>query len=55
MAIGVEFVIIWLHVDDGVVMASSEGMMQRFRAGMEKELKIKWKSQQDPHTGKTYH
>ncbi|KAI7934105.1 hypothetical protein MJO29_016536 [Puccinia striiformis f. sp. tritici] len=39
---GGEFVIIWLHVDDGFVVGSSKGLLKSLREAMEKELKIKW-------------
>ncbi|KAH9455843.1 hypothetical protein Pst134EB_033422 [Puccinia striiformis f. sp. tritici] len=39
---GGEFVIIWLHVDDGFVVGSSKELLRSLREAMEKELKIKW-------------
>ncbi|KAI7946803.1 hypothetical protein MJO29_011330 [Puccinia striiformis f. sp. tritici] len=39
---GKEFVIIWLHVDDGFVVGSSRELLNGLREAMEKELKIKW-------------
>ncbi|KAI7953425.1 hypothetical protein MJO28_005972 [Puccinia striiformis f. sp. tritici] len=37
-----EFVIIWLHVDDGFVVGSSKELLKSLREAMEKEFKIKW-------------
>ncbi|POW09865.1 hypothetical protein PSTT_06471 [Puccinia striiformis] len=37
-----DFVIIWLHVDDGFVVASSKEVMEGLKKAMENELKIKW-------------
>ncbi|POW08205.1 hypothetical protein PSTT_07720 [Puccinia striiformis] len=39
---GKEFVIIWLHVDDGFVVGSSNELLNELRKAMENELKIKW-------------
>ncbi|KAI7962344.1 hypothetical protein MJO28_000438 [Puccinia striiformis f. sp. tritici] len=39
---GVEFVIIWLHVDDGFVIGSGKELLMSLKEAMEKELKIKW-------------
>ncbi|KAI7953614.1 hypothetical protein MJO28_006161 [Puccinia striiformis f. sp. tritici] len=39
---GADFVIIWLHVDDGFVVGSNRELLTSLREAMEKELKIKW-------------
>ena len=39
---GDEFVIIWLHVDDGFALASTPDLLHHLRQEMEKTMKIKW-------------
>ncbi|KAI7944156.1 hypothetical protein MJO28_011684 [Puccinia striiformis f. sp. tritici] len=36
------FVMIWLHVDNGFAMASSQDLLDELRRGMEAQLEIKW-------------
>jgi hypothetical protein len=37
-----EFVIIWLHVDDGFAMASSNAILKELHSAMAKEMEVKW-------------
>jgi hypothetical protein len=37
-----DFVIIWLHVDDGFALASDQRLLIELRQEMEKSMKIKW-------------
>jgi hypothetical protein len=39
---GVDFVIIWLHVDDGLAVASNQLLLDNLRVEMQKEMNIKW-------------
>ncbi|PLW08512.1 hypothetical protein PCASD_21951 [Puccinia coronata f. sp. avenae] len=39
---GGETILVWIHVDDGVVTASSAAILQEFRAELESKLKTTW-------------
>jgi hypothetical protein len=37
-----QFIIIWLHVDDGFALSSDQSLLDDLRRGMESKLEIKW-------------
>jgi hypothetical protein len=37
-----QFIIIWLHFDNGFALASDKSLLQDLRKGMESKLEIKW-------------
>ncbi|KNZ44230.1 uncharacterized protein VP01_9398g1, partial [Puccinia sorghi] len=39
---GNEFILVWIHVNDGVVTASLERVMRDFQAALESRLKTTW-------------
>jgi hypothetical protein len=39
---GTEFLVIWLHVDDGFTMGSSPAVLEQLRSAMSLEMEVKW-------------
>jgi hypothetical protein len=39
---GQDLLVVWMHVDDGVVFTNSGALRDEVKSGMERDLKIKW-------------
>jgi hypothetical protein len=39
---GQDLLVVWMHVDDGVVFTNSGSLRDEVKSGMEQDLKIKW-------------
>jgi hypothetical protein len=48
---GNDIIIIWIHVDDGIVFSNDQSNLDRLRTNMEGELRVKWDSRPEKLVG----